>query len=342
MIYIYKKVRINNLDKKYTLRDIAKLANVSFKTVSRVINNEPGVRKETKEKVMKVLKETNYTMNYYAKGLSQNKTFQILVVSDIDRDIYPVQRTSIIINSIIKEANNHKYKIVVVNNLDELESNYMGVLEKGYYDAMIVLNSPRNNILLEKVEKLGVPVIVSGKNERFTYVGTDHETGAYNAADYLLKVGLKDIYLLLDDPNWPTHDEKIKGFKKAFLDHNIPYVSNRIVTELYNSNDIFHYVENHYKNNTLPDGLIISSDFSALGAIKAINKYHIPCPNKLNIISFGNTPISTEVFPELSSVEQDFEKIGQILVQKIIQKLNGEDIFSLKIKTELMIRESTM
>lgn len=330
------------MDKKYTLRDIAKLANVSFKTVSRVVNNEPGVRKETKEKVLKVLKETNYTMNYYAKGLSQNKTFQILVVSDIDRDIYPVQRTSIIINSIIKEANHHKYKVVVINNLDELESNYMGVLEKGYYDGMIVLNSPRNNVLLEEIEKLGVPVIVSGKNDKFTYVGTDHETGAYNAANYLFKMGVKDIRLLLDNPNWPTHDEKIKGFKKAYVELSIPFNPNRIITGVYNSKDIFQYVETNFKNDTLPDGLIISSDFSALGAIKAINKYQISCPGKLNVISFGNMPICTEVFPELSSVEQDFEKIGQILVQKLVNKLNGEHITSYKIKTELIIRESTL
>jgi LacI family transcriptional regulator len=329
------------VEKKYTLRDIAKLANVSFKTVSRVVNNEPGVRKETKDKVLKVLKETNYTMNYYAKGLSQNKTFQILVVSDIDRDINPVQRTSIIINSIIKEANIHKYKVVVINNLDELESNYMGVLERGYYDGMIVLNSPRNNLLLEEVEKLGIPVIVSGKNDKFTYVGTDHETGAFNAANYLFKMGVTDIRLLLDNPNWPTHDEKIKGFKKAHLENHIPFDSNHIITGLYNSNDIYRFVETNYKNNTLPNGLIISSDFSALGAIKAINKYQIPCPENLNIIGFGNMPICTEVFPELTSVEQDFEQIGQILVQKLVSKLNGENITSFKIKTQLVIREST-
>ncbi|MBA9028451.1 LacI family DNA-binding transcriptional regulator [Peribacillus huizhouensis] len=330
------------MEKKYTLRDIAQLANVSFKTVSRVINNETGVRKETKEKVLRVLKETNYTMNYYAKGLSQNKTFQILVVSDIDRDNYPVQRTSIIINNIIKEANNEKYKVVLVNNLDELESNYMGVLEKGYYDGMIVLNSPRNNALLEEVEKLGVPVIVSGKNDKFTYVGTDHETGAYLAANYLFKSGMSDIHLLLDNPNWPTHDEKIKGFHKAFLDNHIPFEPNRIITDLSNSTDVFQYVEKHFKNDTLPNGLIISSDFSALGAIKAINKYQIPCPDKVSVIGFGNMPICTEVFPELTSVEQDFERIGQILVQKLVKKLAGEQTTSYKIKTELVVRKSTL
>ncbi|EJP85026.1 LacI family transcriptional regulator [Bacillus cereus] len=329
------------MESKYTLRDIAKLAGVSFKTVSRVINNESGVRKETREKVEKVLKEKNYTMNYYAKGLSQNKTFQILVVSDIDRDTYPVQRTSIIINNIIKEANHHKYKVIIINNLDELESNYMGVLEKGYYDGMIVLNSPRNNVLLEKVEKLGVPVIVSGKNDKFTYVGTDHETGAYNAVNYLLSIGAKNIRLLLDNPNWPTHDEKIKGFKRAHAEYNIPFNSNHIITGLHNSADVFQYVEKSFKEQKLPDGLIIFSDFAALGAIKAVNKYHIPCPEKLNMISFGNMPICTEIFPELSSIEQDFAQIGQSLLQKLLQKLNNEATSSYKIETELIIRDST-
>lgn len=329
------------MDRKYTLRDIAKLANVSFKTVSRVVNNEAGVKKETREKVFKFLKETNYTMNYNAKGLSQNKTFQLLVVSDIDRDKFPVQRTSIITNSIIKEANNHKYKVVIVNNLDELESNFMGVVERGFYDGMIVLNSPRNNALLEKVEKSGVPVIVSGKNDKFTYVGTDHEIGAFNAADYLFKKGAQNIQLLLDNPKWPTHAEKTKGFRQAFSTHQIPFNSDKIITGLYNSKDYFHYIEKHLENDTLPDGVIVSSDFLALGVIKAINKYRIPCPDQLSVISFGNMPISTEVFPEMTSVEQDFGKIGKMLVQKLINKLNGEQVSSYKIKTKLVIREST-
>lgn len=96
-----------------------------------------GLEKETEEKVMKVLKETNYTMIYNTKGLSQNKTFQILVVSDIDRDIYPVQRTSIIINSIIKEAN----KLPPI----KLKLNYS--LEKVLYPALTGSNTPTDGSL---------------------------------------------------------------------------------------------------------------------------------------------------------------------------------------------------
>ncbi|UUZ80470.1 LacI family transcriptional regulator [Paenibacillus sp. P26] len=332
------------MERKYTLKDIAKLANVSDKTVSRVVNNEGRVKKETKEKILRILKEKNYTINTYAKGLTQRKTYQILVVSDIDRDLYPVQRTSIIINSIIKEAGKHQYKVVLVNNLDEMHSNYFGVLERGYFDGMIVLNSPRNNALLESVESLGVPIIVSGKNDKFTFVGTDYELGAYLAAKYLFDKGAKTIRSLLNDPAWPTHIEKINGFKRALQENG---GKNEVedqadIVGVFNSKDVYQYVEHEFQNGTLADGLIVSDDFSALGAIKAVNKYRIPCPQQVQMISFGNLPISTEVYPELSTVEQDFHMIGQMLVQKLLDRMNGQPVSSLKIQTRLIIRESTL
>lgn len=217
-----------------------------------------------------------------------------------------------------------------------------GVLERGYFDGVIVLNSPGNNELLESVENLGVPVIVSGKNNKFTFVGTDYDTGAYNAASYLFQKGAQNIQLLLDDPAWPTHEEKIVGFKKALNEKQIKSPDEPIITGLLNSKDVFHYVENAFRNGALPDGLIMVSDFVALGAIKAINKYRIPCPEQVQVISFGNMPIATEVYPELSTVEQDFNMIGQILVQKMIDKMNGQKISTIKIKTKLIIRESTL
>ena len=67
--------------------------------------------------------------------------------------LFKEQALSLIV--LLKEANNQKYKVVLVNNIEELESNYMGVLERGFYDAMIVLNSPSNNLLLEKSRTIG-------------------------------------------------------------------------------------------------------------------------------------------------------------------------------------------
>ena len=88
---------------------------------------------------------------------------------------------------------------------------------------------------------------MSGKNDRFTHVVTDYETGTYHATDYLIKAGLKNIKLLLDYQNWPSHYEKIKGFKKAYLDNHIPFHSEQIVWRLYSSEDVFHFVEENLK-----------------------------------------------------------------------------------------------
>ncbi|WP_156290658.1 LacI family DNA-binding transcriptional regulator [Oceanobacillus salinisoli] len=329
------------MKKNYTLRDIAEIAGVSLKTVSRTINNEKGVKDSTREKVLKVIKETDYRLNMHAKMLSQNKSNQILVVSDIDNDIYPSHRTSLIVDSIISNAQKFGYKVILVNNLVELEKNFMGVIERGYYDGIIVLNSPLNNSLLGTIEKLGVPVIVSGKNDKFKYVGTDHEMGAYLATDYLLELGLRDIRLFVDNPLWPTHADKIEGFKRALSKHKLDFKEDFIITHQNTSKDIFKFIEKRVEEGTLFEGAIIQSDFLALGAIKAVNKYKLNCPEDIKIIGFGNTSLSEEVYPELTSVEQDFEKIGTVIVQKLLQMINGHSVSSYKIDTKLFIRNST-
>ena len=104
--------------KKLTIKDIAKLAGVSFKTVSRVINNEDNVKKETKEKVKKILLEQNFSVNYNAKRLASSRTKQIGVITNTKSN--ELSKNYIILHHILTFAKMKDYTIIVDERLDKV------------------------------------------------------------------------------------------------------------------------------------------------------------------------------------------------------------------------------
>lgn len=324
-----------------TLKDIAKEAGVSFKTVSRVINNENNVKDETREKVKEVLKKYDFSLNYNAKSLSKSETKQLLLVSNILHLELPLQKNSIIVENIVKAASKYGYNIILNNSYDELDKTVYGTFEKGYFDGAIVLNPKRFDLIDELLEK-NVPVIISGVHEKYKYVGSNQREATYIATKHLLEQGCLKISFLLDDKNSLTTKEKLLGYKKALKEYNIKFDSKLIEYNISKSIDVEKIVDNAYLEEKLPDAYIINSDYASLGAVRSVNKNKIAVPNKLKIISFGDTYICSEVNPKLTAVRQNFKEIGESLVKILIDKIeNNIEIETKIIPAKLIIRDSS-
>lgn len=327
---------------KMTIKDIAKEAGVSFKTVSRVINDEINVKDETREKVKQILKKYDFTLNYSAKNLSKSKTKQLLLISNILHLELPLQKNSIIVEHIVKSASKYGYNVILNNSYDELDKTVYGTFEKGYFDGAIILNPKSYELIDELIEK-NIPVIISGINEKYKFVGSNQREATYAATNHLIDQGCKKIELLLDDEKSLTTTEKLLGYKKCFEDNNIPFDENLVVYNISKSIDVEKIIEKSYLENNLPDAYIINSDYASLGAIRVVNKYNIPVPEKLKIISFGDTYICSEMEPKLTAVRQNFKEIGESLVKILIDKIeNNIEIDTKIIPAKLMIRDSSM
>lgn len=326
--------------KKITIKDIAKLAGVSFKTVSRVINNEANVRKETREKVEKVLRETNFSVNYNAKRLASNRIKQIGVITNTKNNEF--SKNYIIMNHIFTLAKKKKYTIIVHENLSEVARNNLGKIDAGFYEGMIFLN-PKKLSGVEEVINDRIPVVMSGINDKYVSVGTDQYESGYIASLSLIRKKCKNIAILLDDPDTMTNMEKVRGYKKALEDNGIKFEEKNVYYHYGTSDDVEGLITKLYLKNELYDGILIGTDVAGLGAIRAINKLGIKCPEEFKFITFGNTFICNETYPSMSSVKQNFALIAKKLVKKIIELIETNEIpKSEVISAEIIERQSTI
>lgn len=322
------------------IKDIAKLANVSIKTVSNAINDKPGVKKETKDKILKIIEKTGYTVNYNAKRLSESKSKQISIVTNIVSDI-PMQKNNIILNLIIDELKNYNYKAIVCNNISELKNKLFNKIEKGYFDGIILLN-PENDESINFLLESKIPFIASGTNLECDFVGTDQKESGYISTQHLIDIGCQKIDFLLGTFNKSTVKDKIQGYKKALSENNIMYEN--INDGFYTSNSVEQYIISSYYNKKLPDGIIIDSDYPVFGAIRALKKLNLNCPNDIKIITFGDTFICEELTPSITAIKQDFKLLAHHLVNILLNKINDNNFQKTKIKISptLIIRQSTI
>lgn len=322
--------------KRVTIKDIAEKAGVSFKTVSRVVNKEPFVKKETREKVEKILLETNFSVNYNAKRLASNRINQIGVITNTNNN--ELSKNYIIMNHILTYAKKNDYTVYVHESLNEAKRNNLGKIDKGFYEGIIFLN-PKDLKEVDEVIEDRIPVVISGISDKYISVGTNQYESGYIATQALIHKNCKNIAIILDDPETKTNIEKVRGYKSALEDNGYTIKDENIHYHYKKSSDVEAIIAAKYLKNELYDGVLVGTDILGLGVVRAINKFNI---KNLKFVTFGNTYICSETYPTMSSIKQNFESIAENLVQKIIQLIETEEIpKSMVIPAEIVERESS-
>lgn len=198
--------------KDLTIKDIAKIAGVSTMTVSRVMNNEKYVKKETKDKVFKVISEYGYEPNFFAKSLKSRKSRTIgLIIGDIENPYY-----SRLAKGVIDIAESSDYNVIVCNSKykAELSERYVNMLIKKGVDGVLIATVDVYNELINKLNKRDIPfVLITRKLDLpgINYITADDYLGGRIAAEYLVSLGHKRIFFLKAANVWGAN-ERIRAF----------------------------------------------------------------------------------------------------------------------------------
>lgn len=328
------------MNEKVTIKTIAKIADVSTKTVSKVINNQRGVKDSTRNKVLEIMKQYNYSINYNAKRLSESKSRNIALITNISKK-HPLNKNYIIMQYIIEKIEN--YDVIVYNSVKDLQENPYGGISKGYYDGIILLN-PKNIDDIEYVRKSELPFVISGIYGNYSYVGTDQFQSGIISTEHLISLGCKNILFLLDDKESFTAKKKIQGYKEVLESHNLIYQETNVEDGFSTPESVEEYIYLLHKQNKLPDGILLSSDYPVFGAIRAFNKLGIKCPEEIKLITFGDTFICSKLTPSITAIKQNFELIAKKLLEILIEKIENANNLdkSFEIAAEIIIRESTL
>lgn len=334
------------MTKRYSIKDIARLSGVSVATVSRVINNNGRFSEVTKNKVLKVIEDTGYQMNFSAKSLRMNKSFSVgILVPDISNYFFAdtVQK----IEEILFEKG---YSTIICNTSRNIskENAYIKMLEGQNIDGLIVISGADEFGFdyLEPNKK--IPYICIDREPKFKehtiYISSNHYQGSFEATESLLNSGVKTPMILMHKRKSPSSIERLNGFKDALKKNNIIFNhSTNLLKVDYDTSDLEAQIENHFNKYPMIDGIFAINDEIGIKALSTFDKLNLKVPEQIKIIGFDNIPSCDFTTPSLSSVNQDTTSIAENAVNSLLNLINedaetGETIL---IPVSLILRQSS-
>ncbi len=327
-----------------TIKDIAKLANVSHTTVSRALNDSPQIKEETKEKIKEIAKKLNYVPNYNAKSLVLNKSYNIgLFFSTIFKGTSPsfFYETVRGVNSAIKKNYN-----LIIRGIDEYKD--YSSIEKNRFDGIILTSqSESDNEFMYYVMRKGIPLVVLNRevNEKSVVnILSEEKTGAYNAVKYLIENGHRDIAIIEGKEGFKSTVDRKDGFLKALIESKILINNDYIVSGEYDIESGYSAMNKLLKLKKKPTAVFCSNDDMAVGAIKAIYEKGLKVPDDISVVGFDDSEFCRYIIPALTTVRKPIKDVSQkgaeILMSMIENDENsGEKIY---VPTKLKIRDSVI
>lgn len=331
-----------------TIQDVAKEAGVSITTVSRVINNNYPVKKETREKVEKIIEEMNFTPNSLARGLIKKKTDTVgILVPSITNIFFPL-----VINGIEHFMEKKGYTLIMCDTKDrKTEMRQLRNLTERRVDGIISIDPSASIIkkgIYEDLSKEIPIVIINGYNKdiKCNFVINNQEMGVIEALEYLIKLGHKKIAFLRGKNSY-SYDLKEEQFYKTLKNNNIE-VNNEYIIIVDIGNGIetvdlsMEATLDIMSKDNRPTAILACNDWMALGALHACQKLSIKVPQEVSIIGYDNIIISQMSEPKLTTIDQNMYKLGDLAAKILYENIEKQNHTYQKIilDTKLVIRDS--
>ncbi|MFW2489781.1 LacI family DNA-binding transcriptional regulator [Clostridium chromiireducens] len=331
------------------IKDIAKLAQVGVSTVSRVLNNHPDVKESTRQKIVEIIKESNYIPNNSARILKQNNTKNIgILVKGVFNPFFS-QMTNVIGNII----NENGYTMIVRQNdyniYQEVDTLIAFIKEKRL-QGVICLGGNFIDITDDSFKEINVPIVLTSVNtvskqgkEYYSSIGIDNIKSAYDATIYLINKGHKNIALILGEANdmgvslW-----RLEGYKKALEEKGIGVDNSLVVSGGYSSKGAYKETIELLKQRKDITAIFALSDIMAMGAAKAILDSGLRIPKDISIVGFDGMDESEYYNPSLTTVKQPQKLMAKMSIDILISQINGkEGNKHILLDTKLIERDST-
>lgn len=325
-----------------TIKDIAKLANVSHTTVSRALNNSPLINQETKIKIKAIAEQLNYVPNYNAKSLVLDKSYTIgLFFSSISQGTSPSFFFDTVrgVNSVIEQNYN-----LVVRGIDDYKD-FSDINRKRFDGIVLMSQSDLDNAFIYHVWQNKIPLVVLNREiegKSVINILSDDREGCFKAVKYLIESGHRDIAIIEGKEGFKSAKERKEGFLKALIEHKVPVHSEFMVQGNYDMKSGYRCMKELLRLPKVPTAVFCSNDDMAIGAIKAVFEKGLVVPRDISIVGFDNIGFSEYATPALTTVKRPMEEISIKGGKKIIELIDKGDYIGEKIyiKTELIIRDS--
>ena len=335
---------LENNAQKVTMLDVAKACGVSYQTVSRVINDSPDVSVKTRRQVLKAIKTLGYHPNQLARSLKTRRS-SILEVITFGVETY-IPRELIV--AMGRAAIAHGYSLMftdIPQDDPEEESRLYAHLNSGLCQAAI-LTAPVDSRLYEKISANPPPLpMIQIRNKRGSTapsVMIDQYSGSQLATQHLLDLGHRQIAEITGPLNYHEAHTRHTAFLDALQACDLAPVDSIEATE-WMPQEGYLAAQTLLDHGTQFSGLIVSNDYLALGAMRAIYERGLRIPEDISIVGFDDTPESAYYLPPLTTVRQDYEALGYQSIHYLVELINNQETPAHQrvLMPQLIVRQST-
>jgi len=335
-------------EKEVTIYDIAKKLNISAATVSRGLQDHPGINKNTKKKILNAAAEMGYRSNSFASSLRKKRSNIIgVIVPRLNSNFM-----SDVIAGIEKVVNDANYNLFISQSLESMKkevSNAKAMFNNRVDGLLVSLAYDTNDIAhFEAFVNKGIPVIFFDRvteHQQCPSIFIDNYKAAYQITTHLIDQGCGRIMHIGGNQLRNVYIDRFNGYKQALADRDIPFDKNLFIVNDLNAQAGVESAGAILKMKNKPDGVFVANDVCAISCMQELKKHGIKIPGDIAFAGFNNDPTSCVIEPNLTTIDYKGYEMGEVAAKILIGHLNNQadlqQTHSLILRSELIIRGSS-
>lgn len=310
---------------KYTIADIARIANVSTASVSRVINNKDrGVGAKTRERILSVIEELGYVPNLQARSIVMSETKTLgLVVPDITNPFFPQM-----VRSIVQYAALQGYTVFLADsgNDSKNEENCVHSMLEKRIDGLVFASNGQKNRVPQLCSQNNVPLVQMDRavSSDGASVTVDNRKGTWEATRLLIENGNKSIAFLGGPQGLSPTDQRYAGYREAMEGAGLDIEKNPILYGSFSISSGLSMTRAMLAAGHRPTAIVAGNDLIAIGAVKALSEAGMRVPEDCEIVGFDGIEMAAVFDPGISTVRQPIAEMAEEAVKMLVGMVTGK------------------
>lgn len=332
-----------------TIYDIARKLHLSPATVSRGLNDHPGIKDSTKKRISQMAEQLGYRANTFASNLRRQKSNTIgVIVPRLNSDFM-----SRVLAGMEKVANETGYNLLISQSLETVakeiantktmfDSRVDGLLVSLAYDTQDLSH-------FDAFIRAGIPLVFFDRVAEHPNVASviiDNRKAGYEVTEHLIEQGCTHIIHITANLLRNVYHDRMRGYRQALEDHGIPFQDERVIITDLSEEAGVETARKILAMDKLPDGIFASNDACAVNCLITLKQEGIRIPKDIAVAGFNNSPISQVVEPKLTTVDYPAREMGEVAMNNLINHLKGTSSISVTntiiLRSDLIIRGSTL
>lgn len=337
---VFKNDKVST--KKITIADVAEALQVSKTTVSRAISGKGRISEETRQKVLAYIEENDYKPNVIAKGLAQQKTYNIAMVIPGDCDLVDMPFFQNSMQGVCEQAAAQDYDVMLVMTSSDNYSHLERMIANNKVDGVVLSRSFVKDKAAAFLKEKDIPFVLMGtsKDEEILQVDNNHKAACCQLVIGILDKGIKRIGLVGGNGNYVVNRARLQGYKDAFKDRKLPLEESMMYENCDTAMKVEQAVHNLIARNA--QCIICMDDMICSQVLQVLDREHIKVPEQMKVASFYDSSLLASHEPAITSLLFDDKALGALTCSVLLKYISGNEVQGRTLLGyEIAYREST-